>query len=167
MVKQEERDILWEECKSIFRETKNSHTDSLLNALIEIVKKYKNILSDVADNDFLNYLTNIDSSDFITGTNGDNYELILSGYLKMEECSVEEIWTVLSQLIWDLSAMVSEKVCPNCRGDQLAYYTDKTNKHLYESCLSCFSTWENSKLIKKPKDIFPAPKNVLSSFQII
>lgn len=167
MKKQEEQVILWEECKSIFKQTENSHTDRLLKEIIEIVKKYKFILSDVADNDFLEYITNIDSSEFIVGTNGDNYELILKNYIKMDECSLEEIWTILSQLVWDLSAMVSDKVCPNCRGDHLAYYTDKANMHLYESCLGCFSTWENSKLIKKPKEIFPAPKNVLSKFQII
>lgn len=167
MKQKEEQIILWEECKSIFRQTKNSHTGRLLKAIIEIVKKYKNIFSDVADTDFLNYITSIDSSEFIVGTNGDNYELILNGYLIMEECNVEETWEILSQLVWDLSAMVSEKVCPSCKGDHLAYYTDKTNKHLFESCLSCFSTWENSKLIKKPKEIYPATKNVLSKFRII
>ena len=106
MKKQEKQVILWEECKSIFKQTENSHTDRLLKEIIEIVKKYKLILSDVADNDFLEYITNIDSSEFIVGTNGDNYELILKNYIKMDECSLEEIWTILSQLVWDLSAII-------------------------------------------------------------
>ncbi|GLC82914.1 hypothetical protein [Lacrimispora brassicae] len=165
MERQEEQ--LWQECKMVFSQTKNIKTDELLSAIINIVKKYENILSDVADKDFLDYITNMDFSDFITGTNGDNYELILNGYMKTDKCSLSEIWRILSQLIWDLSAMVSDRVCPSCRGDNLAYYTDKTDTHLYESCLGCFSTWETSKLIKRPKEIFPAPKSVLTRFRII
>jgi len=158
---------LWEDCKKIFGQTKNDKTDELSCATIHLVKEYKDVLSIVADNDFLDYIINMDHSEFITGTNGDNYELVLKNYQKQDKCSLSEIWRILSQLIWDLSVLVSNNVCPSCRGDHLAYYTDKTNMHLYESCLGCFSTWENSRLIKRPEEMFPAPKDVLSRFQII
>lgn len=165
MEKKEEH--LWQECKEVFRQTKNTQTQKLLNNLVNIVKKYKDILCSVSDNNFLEYISTMNSLDFVAGSNGDNYELILKGYIEKEECGLEEIWRILSQLIWDLSALVSDKVCPSCRGDHLAYYTDRTNTNLYESCLGCFSTWENTKLIMRPKEIFPAPKSVLIKFQVI
>ena len=167
MERQEEQALLWENCKTVFKQAKNSETDKLLDAIITLIKKYKDILVEVADCDFLNYVNNMESSDYISGTNGDDYELILHNYLKINKCNLDDIWRILSELVWDLSAMVSNHVCPSCKGDHLAYYTDKNNEHLYESCLGCFTTWENSKLIRRPEEIFPAPKNVLSNFQII
>lgn len=167
MINQEEHISLWEECKSVFMQTKNTNTDELLYKVVNIIKKYKEILITVADEDFLDYITHMKTSDFITGTNGDDYEGLCDDYAKKVECNLDEIWRILSQLVWDLSGMVSSNVCPRCRVDHLAYYTDKSNTHLYESCLGCFSTWEDSKLIMRPEEIFPAPKAVLSKFQII
>jgi len=44
---------LWEDCKKIFGQTKNDKTDELSCATIHLVKEYKDVLSIVADNDFL------------------------------------------------------------------------------------------------------------------
>lgn len=159
IIKKQEQ--LWNDCKKVFQKAKNEHPDYLLKDIIEIIREYSEILVSVADYNDIEYIINMNVPDFIVGTNGDNFELLLTNLLKISNPGLDDIWKMLSQLVWDLSVVVSSELCPNCKCDYISYYTDKTKTHLYESCVNCFWTVENGKQIKKPDELYPTTKSFL------
>lgn len=161
MEMQKNQEQLWNDCKKVFQKAKNEHTDYLLKDIIEIIRLYREPLDSVADYNDLEYVNNMNASDYITGTNGDNFEILLSAFLKNSKPSLDDIWKMLSQLVWDLSVVVSTELCPNCKCDYISYYTDETKTHLYESCVNCFWTVENGKQIKRPDELYPTTKSFL------
>lgn len=98
------------------------------------------------------------------GTNGDNFELRLKSYIQYDNLSLEEIWKILSQLIWDLIVPVTDKVCPSCHCDNLTLMVDKRKKYVYESCENCFWISEAGIQIMRPDDLFPANEEVFETF---
>lgn len=154
---------LWEECKDVFISASNKQLKELLENIIEIVKKNVNIFQRKADLDFLNYIVQMNVDEYIIGTNGDDFELRLKGYMQQENISVEELWRILAQLIWDLTVPVTDKICPFCHCDNLVLLVDKEKKHRYESCETCFWIAEEGKQIARPEDLFPAEKSMIKN----
>lgn len=153
---------LWNECRDMFSSVSNNNLDNLLRRTVLIVNRYQKILSKVADLNFLEYIIQLNSSDYQIGLNGDDYEMILKKYVEIEIVSLKEIWRILSQLVWDLCTAVTTEICPNCHCDELILLTDKTEKHLYKSCETCFWTSEDGLQVKKPKELYPAKKSMLN-----
>lgn len=161
MNKDEEIMILWSECKEVFLNSCNEQLPELLNNILEIVRKNYDVFLEKADLDFLNYMINVDVDEYIIGTNGDDFELRLRSLARTNNISVESIWQMLSQLAWDLMVVVTVKVCPFCKCDNLILLMDKEKKHIYESCENCFWVSEKGIQIKRPDELFPINKDIL------
>ena len=152
---------LWEECKTVFLYSLNEPPDELLKRILEIVRENYYIFYEYADIKFLDYIIEIDVDELIIGTNGDDFELRLKSYIRQESISIEIIWNILAQLIWDLAVPVTENVCPFCHCDNLVVLVDKEKKHVYETCENCFYTVEDGIQIMRPKELFPANKDII------
>ena len=122
---------LWGECKKIFLSASNEQLEDLLKNILEIVRKNYIIFQQIADLKFLDYVVIMDANEYIIGTTGDNFELILKAYIQQKDISLEIIWRILAQLIWDLTLPVTDKICPFCHCDNLALLTDEEKKHIY------------------------------------
>lgn len=153
---------LWKECKEVFLFSYKVQLEELLKNILEIVRRNYNVFKEKTDLQLLDYIVTMDADEYIIGTNGDDFELRLKTYLRQENISVEVIWKILSQLIWDLTVPVTEKICPFCRSDNLALLMDKEEKHVYESCETCFWISEGGIQIMRPADIFPANKKMIN-----
>ncbi len=152
---------LWKECKTVFQSSSNRHLKELLTSSVEIVKKYYDVFRAKADLEFLNYIVQMNVSEYLIGTNGDNFEIRLKAYLQREDMSIEEIWHILSQLIWDLTVPVTDEICPFCCCDNLVLLVDKEKKHTYQSCENCFWISEDGIQITRPNSLFPASKDMI------
>lgn len=161
--------ILWNECKEVFRSADNKQLKELLKRLLEIVKKNYNIFYEKADLEFLDFIVEINIDEYLVGTNGDNFELRLRVYDQQDNTSIENIWRILSQLIWDLIMPVTDKVCPFCQCDNLALLVDKNGKHIYESCENCLAISKDGIQIMRPNSLFPANKEMFktSNYQLL
>ncbi len=153
--------ILWGECKDIFLSSSNQQLEDLLKNALNIVRKYDAFFRKKADLEFLNYIIKMNADEYIIGTNGDDFEILTKTYIRLEGISVEIIWQILSQLIWDLTVPVTNKICPFCRCDNVVLLADKEKKHLYESCENCFGTAEDGIRIMRPDNLFPASKDMV------
>lgn len=155
---------LWKDCKNTFGNFKNCQPEDLLKDLLDIVIKNYEVFQVIADTNFLKFLTEMNINDYIVGTNGDDYNIRLSNYAERKELSLEEIWHILSQLIWDLTVPVTNKICPFCQCDNIVLLTDEKKEHLYESCENCFRTTENHLQIMRPNNLYPADKREIVKF---
>lgn len=148
-------------CRRVFSSASNEYPKKLLKNVLEVVKENYEILQNVADKDFMEYIMRMNVNEYIIATNGDDFELRLKGYIQQENLSLEKIWHILSQLVWDLTVPVTEKICPFCRCDNIIILTDKEKKHIYESCENCFCFWENGIQIARIDDVFPANSEMI------
>lgn len=108
----------------------------------------------------MDFIVEINIDEYLVGTNGDNFELRIRPYTQQDITSIESIWEILSQLIWDLITPVTNKVCPFCQCDNLTLLIDKKEKHMYESCENCFGILEDGIQIMRPDSLFPANKEI-------
>lgn len=161
MDREEETRILWDECKKVFLESNNEELPKLLKNILEIIRRNYDIFQEEADLDFLDYVVNIDADEYMIGTNGDDFELRLKSYIQHTNISVQCIWQMLSQLIWDLIVTTTVKICPFCKCDNLVLLVDKEKKHIYESCENCFWISENEIQVRRPDELFPANKHMI------
>lgn len=152
---------LWKECKNVFQSSSNEQLKELLKNILQIVEENYNIFQEKADLEFLNYIVQMNVDEYFIGTNGDNFEMILKKYLQKDDMSVEELWHILSQLIWDLTVPVTDNICPFCRCDHLVLLVDKEKKHIYQSCENCFWISEEGLQITRPDSLFPASKDMI------
>lgn len=152
--------LLWEECKNIFLNSDNNRLKDLLKKVLEIIRENYDIFRKKADLDFLDFVIKMDADEYIIGTNGDDFQTTLRSKadIPQENISVDKIWRILAQLMWDLTVPVTDKVCPHCRCGNLVLLVDKERKNIYESCENCFWISENEIQIKRPDDLFPAGK---------
>lgn len=153
---------LWEDCKNVFLSFKCDHLEEFLNDIIEIVRKNYVIFQKVSSIQYLDYIMKINVSDYILGTNGDNYMLRIERYMQESIDSLEDIWHILSLLIWDLLVPVTNKICPYCHCDNLSLFKDKKGIHIYEFCENCFYTMEKGKQILCPNNLFPADRYIIT-----
>ncbi|MBQ8260754.1 MAG: hypothetical protein IJZ00_00530 [Lachnospiraceae bacterium] len=153
--------ILWDECKNVFSSSNNKQLKVWLQQLLEIIKKYYDFFYEKVDLEFLKFVVKISVDDYFVGTNGDDFELRAKSYIQQEIISIEDIWVILSQLIWDLTVPVTNKVCPFCQCDNLVLLTDKNEKWIYEFCENCFWTSKDEIQIMRPDSLFPASKKLL------
>ena len=153
---------LWKECKNVFQSSSDGQLKALLKNIIEIVKKNYDVFQEKADLEFLDYIVQMNVNEYLLGTNGDNFEIRLKAYLQRDDdISIEEIWHILSQLIWDLTIPATDKICPFCRCDNLVLLVDKEKKHMYQSCENCFWISEDGIQITRPNSLFPASKDMI------
>lgn len=110
--------------------------------------------------EFLDFTVEINIDEYFVGTNGDDFELRLKTYAQQDNVSIENIWRILSQLIWDLLVPVTDKICPFCQCDNLALLVDKNGEHTYESCEKCFGISVDGIQIMRPDSLFPANKEI-------
>lgn len=161
--------ILWDECRDVFLSADNKQLKELLKSILEIVKKNYDIFCEKADLEFLDFIVEINVDEYLVGTNGDNFELRLKTYIQQDNTSIENIWKMLSQLIWDLIIPVTDKVCPLCQCDNLALLVDKKGKHMYEYCENCFWLSKGGIQIMRSNSLFPANKEMFetSNYQLL
>lgn len=153
---------MWEECKNVFDSSSNKELKRLLENIVEVIKINYEAFQKVADLEFLNYIMEMDVDEFCVGTSGDNFESMAKSYLAIEDMSVEKIWKILSQLVWDLTVPVTDKICPFCHCDHLVILTNKEKDCTYLSCETCF--WisdRNGTQIARPNSLFPANKDII------
>ena len=127
------------------------------------------IFYEKADLEFLDYVIEINIDAYLVGTNGDDFEVRLQTYAKQNNVSIEDIWKILSQLIWDLIVPVTDRICPFCQCDNLTLVVDKNEKFIYESCENCFGFFKDGIQIMRPNSFFPANKEIFekSNYRIL
>lgn len=160
MENQKPSSTLWADCKNEFVACDNKQLDRLLKNILGIVKKNYREFEDVTEHDFLEFVLFMDADNYFVGTNGDDYELILRTYSKQEEPTIADIWNILSQLIWDLTVPVIDKICPFCGCDNIILLLD-SDKIIYESCENCFRTTKEGNEIMRPDNLFPVNKDMI------
>lgn len=158
--------IIWKACKEIFKTSDNDNLVRLLESVLGIIKKNYSDFEKCADLDFLKYVVNLKVDEYVIGRNGDDFKLRLNQYIQQENVSLEDIWKILSQLIWDLIIPVTERICPFCKSDYLVLLTDKENKHIYEFCETCFWTMEKDVQVKRRGNLFPANKILVKKWTV-
>lgn len=155
---------LWERCKSAFRACENRQVDDLLKNIVEIVIENYSIFETIADTKFLKFVLQMNINDYVIGTNGDDYKLRLKTFEEQKNLSIDEIWYILSQLIWDLTVPVTSMICPFCQCDNVVLLTDNVGEHLYESCENCFGTTEKGIQIMRPENLLPCSKEIIKKY---
>jgi len=155
-------ELLWKECLSIFNRVNNNTLEEFLDNLISFVKNNENKLSKVADMSFLIFAKSINSNMFVVGSTKDDFECIVNNYSQTKSASEIEVWRIISNIIWDLITMTTEEICPQCKSDHLRILTDVGKSTIYKECETCFWTEVDGKGIKRPNGLLPADKKVLS-----
>lgn len=155
---------LWNECVEILKKADNNNLNFLLDELVRLVVRNKNIFSEIADLNFLEFCCKVNSNEYIIGTTGDNFEGLAKQYINIKKPIVDKIWRVVSNLIWDLTTFTSEEICPNCRSDNLRLLTDISKEKVYKACETCFWIEHNGKAVSRSKDLFPANKHMVLKY---
>ncbi|MFZ7945028.1 MULTISPECIES: hypothetical protein [Bacillaceae] len=164
MFKSDNPDILlWNECLNIFSKVNNSSLEDFLDKLISIVKKFDKEFRKIADKNLLTFIKDIDSSMFVVGSSGDDFECIVKKYLRRNNVNKKEVWQIVSILIWELTTMTTKEVCPQCKSDHLRISTNTDRKKIYKSCETCFWIEANGKGTQRHKGLIPADRELLCS----
>lgn len=161
----DEEKVLWNECIEIFKKVDNNNLNEFLDDLVLFVTKHKTMFVDVADLNFLEFISSIDSNKFVIGTTGDNFEGLSTIYNKNKQVNLRDIWRIVSNTIWDLTTFTTKEICPQCRNDNLRILTDLEKKTIYKACETCFWVECNGEGILRPNDLFPADKDILSRLE--
>lgn len=170
-----EIDLFWAECVYLFTQIKNISLVAFSYHLSEIVNKYEEsiteLLNSVHNNKkykfaesekvFLEFSKGIDPDMFVIGSTGDNFETIVSTYIKRTPSSEIEIWHRISNLLWDLITFTTQVVCPQCKSDHLRILTDADGTKLYKSCETCLFTESNGHTFQRQGVLFPANRTLL------
>lgn len=157
-----EAEILWGQCLTIFSKVSNDTLNDFLNDLVLFVKNNKKELSKVADIDFLLFIESINATNFVIGSTKDDFERIVNNNSKNKVANLKDVWKIIANLVWDLTTMTSEEICPQCKSDHLRVLTDSEKSKVYKECETCFWTEIDGKGIRRPKGLLPADKELLS-----
>lgn len=156
--------VLWNECIDIFKKVDNSNLKELLDNLVVFIAKHKTKFVDVADLRFLEFILSINSNKYVVGTTGDNFEGLSRIYNSRQQKNIRDIWRIVSNTIWDLTTFTTEEICPQCKNDNLRILTDLNNEKVYKACETCFWIEEDGKAVPRPKDLFPADKDIVLKY---
>ncbi|BDR59380.1 hypothetical protein [Xylocopilactobacillus apicola] len=77
----------------------------------------------------------------------------------------EEISKQVSSLIWDLSAYMTNEICPNCLDSNLRLTLEAGKERpIIKFCDECLYTGVNDKYTKISGDLVPATKKIVESY---
>ncbi|GMQ57590.1 hypothetical protein AN1V17_19850 [Vallitalea sediminicola] len=158
--------LLWGKCLKILNNVSNNNLDKLLENLIAFVIQNENILSKVADKEFLTFVKNVHANMFVVGSTKDDFERLTNNYCRLQSATTTDVWRIVSNLVWDLITMTTEEICPQCKSDNLRLLTDMDKNIIYKSCETCFWIEVNGKGIKRPNVLLPANKNMISKYEL-
>lgn len=148
--------ILWDECKELFMSAYDQTLNELVKKIIKIIKKNYDVFYEKADLEFLDFIVELNVDEYLVGTSGNDFGVILRRYSQQNITTIEKIWEILAQLLWDLIIPVTDKICPFCQCDNLVLLVDKKEQNIYESCENCFWISKDNIQIRRPDFLFPA-----------
>ncbi|AIQ53437.1 hypothetical protein [Paenibacillus sp. FSL R7-0331] len=169
-------DLLWAESVRLFSEMKNMDLTSFLTRLIDIVKSNQDAIYQILEGrqrtnnykftenekNIFRFISTITPEKYVIGTTGDDFKLIVEGYINRAPKSELEVLRRISKLVKDIITFTSSVVCPQCKSDHLRILTDIESTNLYRHCETC-SFIETSDIEQQTQDstLFPANITVL------
>lgn len=153
-----------EDILEIYKKFDINNLNMFFDNLVEYVNKYSSIFSKYTSLDYLETIRKLKSTDLILGHSDDSFEIAIPFYIKkvIEGLSDEELSNQISLLIWDLSAYMTEEVCPNCNDSNLRLASMIDEKRtIVKFCDECLYTGINNKYVEIEKDLVPASKELI------
>lgn len=156
------KDMIWEQCKKVFIAFDDNKYDNLLKDIVDIIKMNYKVFKKVADLDFLEFIIVMDCNDYFHGTCCDDFEVIVKNYITIDVKDLKEIWSILKQLVWDLTVPVTDKVC-SCGCDNIGLLTNKDESKIYEYCATCLNVWSDELVENRSLSLYPAKKSIVET----
>ncbi|EAH3523558.1 hypothetical protein D5V67_15585, partial [Listeria monocytogenes] len=107
------------------------------------------------------------STSLILGHSDDNFEIAIPFYTNkvIEGLNEEELSNQVSSLIWDLSAYMTEELCPSCNDSNLRLTTMVSREDtLVKFCDECLYTGIRNERVEIEEDLVPAPKKKVEEY---
>lgn len=156
-----------EDILAIYKKFDMNKLGIFFDELIEYVNKYESVFSKYISQDYLKSIRKLDSKNLMLGHSDDNFEVAISFYTDkiVGGLNEEEISTQISLLIWDLSAYMTEEVCPSCHDSNLRLTSMiKEKKVIVKFCDECLYTGINDEHVEIEEDLVPASKELIESY---
>lgn len=156
-----------EDILAIYKKFEINNLNMFFDDLIEYVNKYYSVFSKYTSIDYLDAITRVDSTGLILGHSDDNFEIAIPFYTNkvIEGLSEEELSNQVSSLIWDLSAYMTEELCPSCNDSNLRLTTMVSKGDiLVKFCDECLYTGIRNEHVKIEEDLVPAPKKMIEVY---
>lgn len=150
-----------EDILNIYKKFDINNLDIFFDNLIRCVNKYRFVFSKYISLDYLEAIGKLDSESMILGHSDDNFEIAIPFFTNkvLEGLSEEELSTQIASLIWDLSAYMTEEVCPSCKDSNLRLTsTLDVEKSVVKFCDECLYTGKGDKHIAIEGELIPASK---------
>lgn len=156
-----------EDILAIYKKFEINNLNMFFDDLIEYVNKYYSVFSKYTSIDYLDAITRVDSTGLILGHSDDNFEIAIPFYTNkvIEGLSEEELSNQVSSLIWDLSAYMTEELCPSCNDSNLRLATMVSKGDiLVKFCDECLYTGIRNEHVEIEEDLVPAPKKMIEVY---
>lgn len=153
--------------KTVLTNMSNEDLYSFTQNLIEFVKQNESKLEEVSEKRFVDFIKNMNLEEYFIGKTGDNFKGISVGYINKGFKTADDVWRVVSSLIWDLTSFESEVICTHCSSDNLRIFVNTSSGETIFSCETCFYSQINSNEIKRPETLVPASKNEIQAQNIL
>lgn len=149
---------LFNQLKTVLNNMSNEDLYSFTQNLIEFVKQNESKLEEVSEKGFVDFIKNMNLEEYFIGKTGDNFKVISMGYVNKGFKTADDVWRIVSSLIWDLISFESKVICPRCSSDNLRIFENTASSDIIFSCETCFYSQINSNEIKRPETLVPASK---------
>ncbi len=149
---------LFNQLKTVLNNMSNEDLYSFTQNLIDFVRQNESKLEEVSEKRFVDFIKNMNLEEYYIGKTGDNFKVISMGYFNKEFRTADDVWRIVSSLIWDLISFESEVICPRCSSDNLRIFVNTASSETIFSCETCFYSQINGKEIKRPETLVPASK---------
>ncbi|MBC1547819.1 hypothetical protein HCJ27_11980 [Listeria sp. FSL L7-1435] len=156
-----------EDILAIYNKFEINNLNMFFDDLIEYVNKYYTVFSKYISLDYLDAITRLDSTSLILGHSDDNFEIAIPFYTNkvIEGLNEEELSNQVSSLIWDLSAYMTEELCPSCNDSDLRLTTIVSREDiLVKFCDECLYTGIRNEHVEIEEDLVPAPKKKVEEY---
>lgn len=156
-----------EELLKIYKTFSTDNLYIFFDKLISYVNNHVIVFSKYISLDYLEAIKVLNSKKLILGHSDDDFEIAIPFYVNQLKAgtSEEKICNQVAGLIWDLSAYMTDEVCPSCHDSNLRL-TTKTNEinQIIKFCDECLYTGIDGVSIEIEEDLIPASKDLVESY---
>lgn len=156
-----------EDILAIYKKFEMNNLNMFFDDLIEYMNKYYSVFSKYTSIDYLDAITRVDSTSLIIGHSDDNFEIAIPFYTNkvIEGLSEEELSNQVSSLIWDLSAYMTEELCPSCNDSNLRLTTMVSKEDiLVKFCDECLYTGIRNEHVVIEEELVSASKKMVEVY---